>query len=861
MAATKPASIDPRILVPPPARLTRQHITRERLLARIDELLDIGAVLSLTAPAASGKTSLLLGWQQQRPHRRIVYLAIDLLDNGPTWFWTRLVTGLRSVGCQVGDTVSSLLGDEDELPHDASLAGALRADLAAVEPTVLVLDDLQNVTAPPVGRLLDQLLLNLPDNLRVILSGRSEPPIHQGLLRARGRLEELPAQELRFTTDELAEFLARFDVELEPEVLQAFHERIKGWTGGAKLAATALARHGDPFRFVQGFSGWNRYVADLLQRDVLEAQEPEVQRFLLTTSILDRLDPATCDQVTRGSDSAEMLAHLDHIGMFVERSIDGPDTYVYQPLVREFLQHRFHHLDPASERDAHRAAARWYESGDHISDALHHLLAAGEGADAVHLVLRHGERYAATGRIAMLRTWLGDIPGDVLTGDLELLMGIADLCVLTGMRDEAMMWLERCRWRLSSLGDPLMDARLAVLTGRAQSAGGNLGAAIEQGSLALTLMTRSEEDDPQTVSAAHHLLGACYAVNDDVDKAARHAAAAPLDDTLYRPHSAYGAWLLYRIGDLDAAMDSADLTLHSVETPWMWSAALLARGAVHRERNRLAEAEADLVGAVKVGQEISRPLAVALAEMELARIRFAEGRPGAAYEHLTTARAYTEGRWLRARVDLLECFLWLLAGDIDRATALRMRMDDGPITSLYDSRLAVEQGNYDAARARLRTMGPRAQLRENRIWATLLEARIALHTGDPDGAVEKLRQAIDLGRNQRFIRSYAVDLPHLQQPMRQLTADTDDPYLFDLMASGVLVPRAQQRSSLVLSALTARELVVLRYLPGSLSNKEIATELHMSVNTLKTHLKNINRKLGVTSRAGAAQAAQAAGLL
>ena len=219
MAVTKPASIDPRILVPPPARLTRQHITRERLLARIDELLDIGAVLSLTAPAASGKTSLLLGWQQQRPHRRIVYLAIDLLDNGPTWFWTRLVTGLRSVGCQVGDTVSSLLGDEDELPHDASLAGALRADLAAVEPTVLVLDDLQNVTAPPVGRLLDQLLLNLPDNLRVILSGRSEPPIHQGLLRARGRLEELPAQELRFTTDELAEFLARFDVELEPEVL------------------------------------------------------------------------------------------------------------------------------------------------------------------------------------------------------------------------------------------------------------------------------------------------------------------------------------------------------------------------------------------------------------------------------------------------------------------------------------------------------------------------------------------------------------------------------------------------------------------------------------------------------------------
>lgn len=240
MAVTRPASIDSRILVPPPARLTRHHITRERLLGRIDELLDAGAVLSLTAPAASGKTTLLVSWQQQRPDRRTVYLALDLLDNGPAWFWTRLVTGLRSVGCQVGDTATALLGDDDTLPHEASLAGALRADLASVEPTVLVLDDLQNVTAPAVGRLLDQLLLNLPDTLRVVLASRSEPPIHQGLMRARGRLEELPAHELRFTVDELGEFLARFDVELEREDLQAFHDRIKGWTGGAKLAAAAL---------------------------------------------------------------------------------------------------------------------------------------------------------------------------------------------------------------------------------------------------------------------------------------------------------------------------------------------------------------------------------------------------------------------------------------------------------------------------------------------------------------------------------------------------------------------------------------------------------------------------------------------
>jgi LuxR family transcriptional regulator, maltose regulon positive regulatory protein len=848
------------VLVPGLPGLPLHFLARPRLDRLIEDSLAEAPVVALVAPVAFGKTAAVMGWARTAAAPHVAYLALDDLDNDPVWFWSRVSGALRTAPARLDLTEGEITASR----HGGPILARLRAALAGARPTVLVLDDLHALTEPAVIESLGDILLHLPPSLKIILASRSELPFRVGLLRARDRLAEIPSCAFAFQPDELAAFFEGFDdVQVTREQTAALASRTEGWVGAARLAAIALAGASDPAGFIRAFNGTNRYVNDLLQGEVLAALPTEVQEFLLLTSVLDVLDPRWCDAVTGRADSEAILERLFRAGLFIEPldDLDGPPRYRYRRLFRDFLRHELHLLDPDRERRARRAAAGWFEVTDDIAEAISQLLAAGEVADAIQMLLRHGERFVGEGATGTIQDWLAALPGDALVDDLQQLLAVVRLCLSAGLRDEATFWLERARWRLASSDDRELLVELAYLTATQLAQAGHLERAASEAQRTLVLARRAEPPDQSMLTRVHQLLGGVYTALDDFEAAEEHGEAAEASIEDHRVWAAYAAWRAYRQGRLGDALALADDVLSTAAHPWPALTATIARAAVDRERHHLADAETRLAAAVDDADRWARAASLTFASIELALVRMAQGRAREALDLLAAAYDVTEGQRPRLRLRATEATLWLRAGDLDRALWLREVMPAGPETEVLDIRLAVAQGHLDEASERLRRFTAVRRPLPQQIAATLLHARALLPT-DEDGALSSLRRAVELGRGEGFVQVFTDDLPHLRPLVRQLVPEHDDPYVFGLLAAVATPDDGQSPDTApLLEPLSAREEIVLRYLPTALSNKEIAAELDVSVNTLKTHLKSINRKLRAQSRSGAVAAARARRLI
>jgi LuxR family maltose regulon positive regulatory protein len=294
----------------------------------------------------------------------------------------------------------------------------------------------------------------------------------------------------------------------------------------------------------------------------------------------------------------------------------------------------------------------------------------------------------------------------------------------------------------------------------------------------------------------------------------------------------------------------------------------VARGGVERERNQLDTAAIDLSRALELAEQWARPRVFVFAAIELAQLRFAQGSLGEAFDLLAEARPRAHGVNLRQRLDATDAALWLRAGEVDRALALRRELPAGRLTAVLDARLLLAARQHDQVLAHVDRLEAHARSVQDRITARLLRTRALLAHDDRSAATTELHHAIELGRWEGFVQLFTEDLPQMECLLQGWQAESDDPYSFSLLAAladrGLRGPRAPRRNGHaagLVEALSTREQIVLRYLATSLPNKAIAAELHMSVNTLKTHLKSIYRKLGVQSRQTAVASARQQRLL
>jgi LuxR family maltose regulon positive regulatory protein len=386
---------------------------RRRLVEALGEGLARGRVL-VCAPAGFGKTALLADWARGGG-QSVAWLGLDSGDSDPARFWRYAVAALDrarpGLARRVGPPPP---GSSDGLVM--ALVNELAADPSPDE-VLLVLDDYHLVDSPPVHESVAFMLENLPPGLRVVVSGRADPPLPLARLRARGQLAELRAADLRFTSEEAAAMLGQAaGPGLPSTAVAALVARTEGWAAGLQLAALSLRGHADPAEFVAAFSGSHRFVLDYLADEVLDSQPRQVRAFLLETSVLERLSGELCDAVTGRPGSQAMLEQVERAGLFLVPLDEVRGWWRYHHLFADLLRARLQAEQPRRVQPLHRAAAAWCEEHDLADAAVRHALAAGDADWAARVVERHVETLLGRSEGATLRRWLSALPAESVRG-------------------------------------------------------------------------------------------------------------------------------------------------------------------------------------------------------------------------------------------------------------------------------------------------------------------------------------------------------------------------------------------------------------------------------------------------------------
>ncbi len=900
-----------------------QLVARPRLTDHLDATLDSGHGLTVvSAPAGFGKSTVLSDWRAELHERgsgtRVGWLSLDEGDNDLTRLLTHLVAALRSVGLGVGPAVLDSLHAAAVptaltlLVNDVTAAGAQTPG----EQWVVVLDDYHCIEAAEVHEAVAFLVDHLPEHLHLVLATRSDPPLPLARLRSRGQLVELRAAELRFTPAEAQAFLNRaMGLDLDDTAVRALEERTEGWIVGLQLAALSLrgiAERSDVGGFIEAFTGSNRFVIDYLVDEVLHRQPGEVREFLLDTSVLDRLTGPLCDAVTGTHDALRMLENLERSNLFLVPLDTERTWFRYHHLFADVLRARLRADAPERIPVLHRRASDWCASHGLVQDAVRHALAAEDFDRAALLVEQAVPELRRTRQDDLMLGWVRALPDPVvrrspvlcvlagwslmLAGDLEGLeqrLDDADAALAAGARDEDL----RAAWADT---EDLRTAPATVSVYRASlaQARGDVAGTVRHARRAVELA--GPEDHFVRGAGAGFLGLAAWAAGD------LHEALSTFSMAVRSLHSAGNL-----VDELDSTVVLADMWVASgrpSRARRLCERALLRadEGGIPYLRAMadlhvaLAELDLELDELTLAEQhlETARVLAERTSITEnrhrwfvaMARLRAARGEYDAAQPLLDRASSlYRPGFYPDVRpIDAVTARVQICAGDLSTAAGWAdergVSVVDAPDYLHEYEHLTLARLLLAQHRAGARTSSGVAPVLGllDRLHATAVAARRA-------GSVLEIRVLQGLahhadGDQQRALGALTSAWAEAPEPDSHVRLHLDEgPPMLDLLRDVVragtdealrerargLLARAHahgsdedaERQQTLVDPLSQRELEVVRLLASELTGPEIARQLYVSLNTLRTHTKRIFTKLDARTRATAVQRAREHGLL
>ena len=474
-------------LHPPPVR--ELTIPRERLLERLRSGSDRRLTL-VACPAGFGKTTLLAEWREADAERKpVAWLTLDEGDNDPVVLWTHAIEALRRASPAVARPAPALTV---VAPVADVVLPRLVNDLDGQGEITLILDDFHRLSSASGRASVGWFIDHAPPDVQVVLASRTEPSVPVATLRAHGDLLELRADDLRFTPAEADAFLnGRLGLDLTTEDVEALAEKTEGWPAGLYLAGLSLQHAGDRHAFVRRFGGSNRHVVDFLVTEVLEAHDPPAQALMLRTSVLERLSGPLCDAVMEQEGSAAVLDRLSRSNLFLVPLDDEGGWYRFHHLFAQLLRVELERREPGTAPVLHRRAYSWHRDHGTTDEAIQHAMAAEAYAEAAELIQGLWISYANTCRYDTVLAWLRRLPGEILSGDVQLLLVQAWVLSLSARREEA----ARAIGAAERLGDlntgPLPDgfssAEASLTMLRACFPWGDIGAQLENGRRAAEL--------------------------------------------------------------------------------------------------------------------------------------------------------------------------------------------------------------------------------------------------------------------------------------------------------------------------------------------------------------------------------------
>jgi LuxR family maltose regulon positive regulatory protein len=891
-------------------RWRRSLVTRPRLSERLSRGAE-SALTLVSAPAGFGKTTLLAEWVAAAAAggRSVAWLSLDQRDNDPALFWAYLVAALNTVP-GVGAGALSVL-QPPQPPNEASLV-ALLNDLDAIsDDVVLVLDDYHVIDARDVQDGMAFLLEHLPPQIHLVIASRTDPPLPLARLRGRGELAEIRAADLRFTPGEAAAYLNEvMGLVLTAADVAALEGRTEGWIAALQLAALSMQGREDTAAFINGFAGDDRYIVDFLAEEVLQRQPGHVQHFLLQTSILDRLSGPLCDAVTGQDGGKAKLATLERGNLFLVPLDDRRRWYRYHQLFADVLHARLLDEQPEEVPGLHRRASGWLEQNGEPSEAIRHALAAGDFGRAADLVELAIPAMLRSRQEAAVLGWLELLPDEVVRVRPVLSVGYAGALLAGGefegvearLRD-AEGWLDGATGIRQ--GSPAPAAEMVVVD---DAEFRRLPAEIELYRAAQALV---RGDGPGTVRHARRALELSPA-DDHLGRASAAALmglASWASGNLEAGHSGYAECMagLRRAGHiadtfgcaialadirrtqgrLGEAMRTYEQALQRATQqggPVLRGTADMYVGMseLHRERDDSPAATQQLLRSQELGEHMGLPQNRYRWRVAMARIREAEGDLAGALDLLDEAERLYVGYFfpnvrpvpaLRARVrvaqgELGEALGWARERGLSVTDDLSYLREFEHITlarvllAQYTAKRA-ERSIQEATRLleRLLRAAEEGQRTGSVIEILVLQALAHQARDDIPAALASLRRAVTLAEPEGYVRIFADEGPPIASLLRAAAKQgIARDYVRRLLAAVNKAEDSTPASQGMIEPLSERELDVLRLLGTDLGGRDIARELVVSLNTVRTHTRNIYAKLGVNNRRAAVRRARELGL-
>ncbi|MGC9468744.1 MAG: LuxR C-terminal-related transcriptional regulator [Anaerolineae bacterium] len=864
-----------------------EFVPRPRLLDRLNEGLHRKLSL-VSAPAGFGKTTLLSAWAGACD-RAVGWVSLSESDNDPSRFWAYVTAALEKAGV-IGEQIpEAFLQSSNPSSGEALLITLLNRIAEAQTPVLLILDDYHTVTAPYIHDEVAFLLEHQPAQLHLAIATRADPPLPLALLRGRGQLTELYQRDLRFTPDETANLLNQvMGLELAPSEITALEQRTEGWIAGLQMAAVSLRGHSDRAAFVQAFSSSHRYIFDYLVEEVLRRQVPHVQRFLLRTSILDRLSGPLCDAVIwngdRGQagpseDSQSLLEYLERNNLFVIPLDDDRRWYRYHHLFADLLRQRLEHEASELVPLLHKRASEWYREQGCIVDAIQHAISSGNFEHSGHLMQELGWSIFTRGELTTVLAWVAALPE-------EIVHARPDLCVLQAWALAKSGQLDRVEPCLQALSPDERQGEVAAVRAYVAGVKGQLPLAVELSRHASDCLPEESYGlraiVAQNLGTAYHWRGDATAASQSLKEAVK------LSQMAGQTHQSMTAMaILGRTYELQGLLQLAAETYREAldlasnpgnrPIPFAGMAYVGLAGPLY-EWNDLNEAKHCAMAGIRLS-ELGGFVAYQVAgSARLAAIHEAQADGDSAWAMLQQAdrlglskdydlvrslvNEVRVRRWI-ARADMTAAVRWadahrLPAGsDIDAARE---------IEQMAVARVLIAEGRraeaWDLLERLLQAVRASGR-RGHEIKLLVLQALTVQAYARDARRLSLLEEALSLGEPEGYVRTFIDEGEPMGQLLRDALSQGVKPgYVARLLAA---LGDEERGASPVLDSLTEplteREMDVLHRLVAGLSNPEIAEELFIALSTVKSHVNHIYGKLGVTRRTEAVACAYELGLL
>jgi LuxR family maltose regulon positive regulatory protein len=871
-----------KLFIPP---IRKGYVHRQRLTNRLNQGVD-GKLTLVSGPAGFGKTALLSNWVSgvKRP---VGWISLDVGDNDKDRFSLYLIKAFQKISDGFANEVLEMLYSAKPLTSDVFLPYFIHQITEIQEPFLIVLDDYHVITKPEIHDLILTILENQPQKMHLVISTRSDPPWPLARWRAQGELSEIRTQDLRFILNETSTFLnEEMKTNLSTEDIKRLDDRTEGWVAGLQMAALSMQKQDDLPGFIQRFTGSHRFVFDYLIDEVFEGLSQENREFLLKTSTLDRMCAQLCDYLRDQNVCQQILDQLDQMNLFVIPLDDHRSWYRYHYLFRELLGQILKQTYPEQIPELHRKAREWYQCNGLIGDAIHHGMAEGDMEQVADLIEKNIFEALELRDQNLLTRWLENLPAEIIHSSPWLNIAYARLAITTGSPNDVAAHLQNAeislekRTGLEPIQEQHIRSYIASIRANLSITAGEIEKSIDYARQALQLLPQKDKLMRCLVAST---LGTSLQRCGYFEEAAQaftsgiNAGRAIGDSNAVI--SLYGdlIGLYVEQGQLRQGYEQCRRAIQYIERGYQKRGRYTPGAAhIHFRMSTILRHWNDLDGSLQHARFCDEildkwGLRYRLNFVNLAIALHAVGDFPEAHRTLREAElvAKQDSTFWLEDVKATQVLFWLVEGNLKAATrwALEREWDiDGEIDyqnqllyrTLVHVRLAQGQGGDDSALEEGIHLLPRLMRLYKSSGATayliqslILQTLAFQSKGYQDRALKSLKRAISLGEVGGYIRVFVREGESMEKLLRIANVQGEGtPYIQKLLSAFDSVRSENIESSLgsLTESLTDRELDVLRCLDSDMTIPEMANSLVISIETVRTHIKRIYRKLDVHSR-------------